>query len=307
MHASRLSVSVLTIVASCLIIASVGEAQIPRAPHPLEPTGDKGEAIWPAYESWSRNEDGTVTLMLGYMNRNDEALDIPVGADNSMGPGNPDKGQPTHFLPGRHIGVFSMRVPEAEAERRLTWTVQVNNQPTEIAFTTVPAYFASPLLDQSNGNTPPTLRLGSSGEELAGPIPEVAANYTTTVGEALTLLASASDNPLAGEVESRAGDADDDDDTPRRGRRRAPVSVTWKKFRGPGEVIFEAEGVDAGPELTHSFEELTGGETMTAVTFSEPGQYRLMVIANDSSITAGEGSTRQCCWTSARVDVTVGP
>jgi len=46
---------------------------------------------------------------------------------------------------------------------------------------------------------------------------------------------------------------------------------------------------------------------MTTVTFSEPGQYRLMAIGNDNSSGPGEGSTRQCCWTTAHVDVTVNP
>ena len=85
----------LTAVAACSIIAPVAEAQIPRAPLALEPTGSTGEAIWPAYESWSRNEDGTVTLLLGYYNRNDEVIEIPIGDDNRMGPGDADNGQPT--------------------------------------------------------------------------------------------------------------------------------------------------------------------------------------------------------------------
>jgi len=305
MHLFRRSVFTLTAVAACLIVASIAQAQIPRAPHPLEPKGASGEAIWPAYESWSRNADGTLTMVLGYFNRNDEIVEIPIGPDNSMGPGNPDKGQPTHFLPGRHIGVFSIRVTEEEAEQRLTWSVTVNNQPSEISFSDVPAYFASPHLDAANGNTPPTLKLGGDGDELTGPIPGVMASYTTTVGEPLTLLASASDAVIEGDT--RESDADDDDDSPRRRPRRAPLSVTWKKYRGTGDVTFEAEGIDAGEELTHSFEEIAGGETMTTVTFSEPGQYRLMVIGNDSSIAPGEGSTRQCCWTTAHVEVTVNP
>ncbi|HIE92481.1 MAG TPA: hypothetical protein EYQ83_06265 [Acidobacteria bacterium] len=304
MHAFRRSVIALTAVAACLFIVGVAQAQIPRLPHPLEPTGATGEAIWPAYESWSRNADGTLTLSLGYFNRNDEVVEIPIGADNNMGPGDPDKGQPTHFLPGRHIGVFSITVTEAEAERKVTWAIRVNNQLSEIAFWQNPEYFADPYLDAANGNTPPLLTLGPDGDDLTGPTPDVAASYTATVGRPLTLLASAADKALGGE--SRAADGDDDD-APRRRQRRPPLSVTWKKYRGPGEVTFVADGIDAAAELTHSFDDLAGGETSTAVTFSEPGQYRLMVIGNDSTIAAGEGSTRQCCWTTAQVDVTVGP
>lgn len=301
MHLFRLSVIALTVVVASLIFAGVSEAQAPRSPLALEPIGETGEAIWPSFEAWSRNEDGTVTLLLGYFNRNDDVVEVPIGDDNYMGPGVQDMGQPTHFLPGRHYGVFSVTVPEDQAERRLTWTVSVNNQPSEIAFTTVPEYFANPYLERATGNTPPVLRVGASGNELQGPSQGVAAAYTTTVGEPLTLLLSASDQALPTEAESPEPRAE------RRGRRRSPLSVTWKKFRGPGEVIFEADEIDAGPELTHAFDEVTGGETMTTVTFSAPGQYRLMATGTDSSTGAGDGSSRQCCWTTAHVDVTVSP
>ena len=295
----------VTVVGVCSIIASGAEAQIPRAPLALEPTGATGEAIWPAFESWSRNNDGTLTLILGYFNRNDEVVEIPIGDDNSMGPGDPDNGQPTHFLPGRHIGVFSIKVTEAEAERKLTWTIRVNNQLSEIAFGQNPEYYADPYLDRANGNTPPVLTIGANGNEFQGPSPSVAAVFTTTVGEPLTLLASASDLPLTNPEEPR--DAADSANSRRRQRRRAPLSVTWKKFRGPGEVTFEAEGIEAGSKLTYAFDDLTGGEAKSTVTFSEPGQYRLMATSNDDSIAAGEGSSRQCCWTTVHVDVTVSP
>ena len=300
-HLCRLSVTILTAVAACVAVAAVAEAQPPRAPLTLEPTGATGEAIWPAFESWSRNEDGTLTLLLGYMNRNDVVVEIPIGDDNRMGPGAQDMGQPTHFLPGRNIGVFTVTVSPDQAERTLTWTIRVNNQVSEIAFGNNPEYFGDPFLDLANGNTPPAIRVGVGGDELQGPPRGIAAAYTTTVGEPLTLLLSVVDKPLTNPPEPRA------DGGGRGGRRRAPLSVTWKKFRGPGEVTFEAEGIDAGEKLTHEFDDLAGGETMTSVTFSEPGRYRLSAWGNDDSTAPGDGSSRQCCWTTAPIDVTVNP
>ena len=150
------------------------------------------------------------------------------------------------------------------------------------------------------------LRVGASGDEFQGPPHGVAASFETTVGAPLTLLLSATDKPLTTEEEQRGGDDDDDADDDRR-PRRPPLSVTWKKFRGPGDVTFEAEGIDSGDVLTHPFDDLSGGETVTSVTFSEPGQYRLTAIGNDDSAAPGDGSTRQCCWTTTHVDVTVGP
>jgi len=305
MHAFRRSAAALTAVAACVAMAAAAEAQPPRAPLALEPIGATGEAVWPAFESWAWNEDGTLTMLMGYMNRNDEVVEVPIGDDNHMGPfGSGDMGQPTHFLPGRHIGVFSLVVSEEQAQQKLTWTLRVNNQASEIAFFNHQEYYADPFLDLAEDNVPPTLRVGPAGAELQGPPHGIAASYTATVGEPLTLLASASDELQADEPESPEpppGGAREGS------RRRAPLSVTWKKFRGSGEVIFEAEGIDASSELTHSFDDVTGGETITVVTFSEPGQYRLMAIGNDASIAPGEGSSRQCCWTTAHVDVSVNP
>src|SRR5438552_14311282 len=81
---------------------------------PLEPLKDSGQGVTPAYEGWFKNPDGSFTLLLGYYNRNlKQTLDIPVGPENRIEPGGPDQGQPTHFLPRRHWGVFTVRVPAA--------------------------------------------------------------------------------------------------------------------------------------------------------------------------------------------------
>lgn len=287
----RLSRVVTALVVAVACLAASAAAQPPRSPLALEPRGSTGEAVWPAYEGWSRNDDGSLTLLLGYFNRNDEIVEIPVGDDNRLGPGDADQGQPTHFLPGRNWGVFSITVPPERAEEKLTWTVRVNNQRSEIAFWANPAYFTDPFLNQANGNAPPMLRIGADGAALQGPPHGVAAAWSTTVGEPLVLPAAVTDQPPAVEPERR------------RGRRRPPVSLTWRKYRGSGEVTFAAEGKEAGPQLTHEFEDVAGGETLTTATFSEPGRYRLMATGNDISGNGGGGD--QCCWTTAHVDVVV--
>ena len=285
--------AVLAVVVTGSLLPAVADAQPPRTPLALEPAGSTGEAVWPAYEAWSRNADGSRTLLVGYYNRNDVAVDIPIGPDNHIGPGQ-DMGQPTHFLPGRNWGVFSITVPADDAERKLNWTLRINNQLAEVEFWANPPYFADPFLNVANGNVPPVLKVGPAGEDLQGPPHGIAASYSTTVGEPLTLLISARDQPLTIEPEQRAGR-----------RRRPPLTVIWKKYRGPGQVTFEADGIDAGSELTHGFDELTGGETMTSVTFDTPGQYRLMATGNDVSGNGGGGD--QCCWTNGYISVAVSP
>ena len=95
-----------------------------------------------------------------------------------------------------------------------------------------------------------------------------------------------------------------------------PAPVEWpdesiwnfaELFGGPGEVIFNSEQSEgAEPEVIQvEFEDLDGGEAAITATFSEPGEYRLMVTANDIS---GDGvGGDQCCWTTGFVDVTVTP
>jgi hypothetical protein len=78
---------------------------------------------------------------------------------------------------------------------------------------------------------------------------------------------------------------------------RGGISVTWAKFRGPGNVTF----ANAKPAVDAA----NGGKTETTATFDAPGDYVLRVQGNDSSGDGGAGE--QCCWTSGHVKVSVKP
>src|SRR4249920_622785 len=88
---------------------------------PFEPSHDSGQSVTGAFEGWFPNPDGTFSILVGYYNRNQEqVLDIPIGPNNKIEPGGPDRGQPTHFLTGRAWGVFTIVVPKDFAPKRLT-------------------------------------------------------------------------------------------------------------------------------------------------------------------------------------------
>ncbi len=269
-----------------LLAAAAAGAQPPRSPLPLEPEGDRGEAVFPALEGWYRNADGSHTILLGYFNRNAVPVDLPIGPDNHIEPGGPDLGQPTHFLPRRSWGVFAITVPADFGEQRLTWTLVANNQRSEVTFWLNPPYFIDPFLNRANGNRPPRLRVAGGGPELEGPPQGVAASLGAVAGVPVRLTAWARDTELEIPPPPRA-----------RSRPRPPLTVTWRKHRGPGDVTFD--------EATHEYETLAGGEASTMATFAEPGAYRLTVTANDISGNGGGGD--QCCWTTAHVDVMVAP
>ena len=105
-----------------VILASCLHAQTARLP--MEPLRDSGQSVTGAFEGWFKNADGSFSLLLGYFNRNlKQDLDIPVGPNNSITPGGPDRGQPTHFLAGRQWGTFVVTVPKDFGTGKLTCPV----------------------------------------------------------------------------------------------------------------------------------------------------------------------------------------
>ncbi len=291
----RSSITLLVFAAALLILTGGAAAQPPRAPLPLEPAGAEGEAIFPAFEGWYPNEDGTFTILLGYYNRNNGPVDIPIGAENQIEPGGPDHGQPTHFLSGRGWGVFTIVVPEDFGDQRFTWTLTVNNQQSEVVFWLNPSYYLDPFLNRANGNVPPWLRVGDAEEVQGPPVTGLSAMLDATIGEPLEVNAAVRDIALTNPPPARARRPN--------ARPRPQLTLTWRLYRGPAEVTFDT-GAEEEPENgRHEFMEVEGGDTTTLVTFSEPGEYRLMATANDTSGNGGGGD--QCCWTTAFVDVTV--
>src|SRR6266571_3660041 len=111
---------VAAVAAGALVRAQQGQAP---STFPLSPTiRPTGQGVTPAYEGWFYNKDGSISLLVGYFNRNQkQELDIPVGPNNRIEPGGPDLVQPTHFQTGRQFGVFAIKVPKDFAGKRLTW------------------------------------------------------------------------------------------------------------------------------------------------------------------------------------------
>ncbi len=155
MKGYRLAVAVLATVIGVGTWAGVVRGQLPAPSNPQlpgAPVGAIGEAIFPAFEAWGPLKDGQNTIMIGYYNRNkDQALDIPVGPNNRLEPGGPDMGQPTHFEPGRHYGVFSIPVPKDAANRKYTWTIVANGQTSTVQLSLNPPVLGEFLPEPVDG------------------------------------------------------------------------------------------------------------------------------------------------------------
>jgi hypothetical protein len=245
---------------------------------------ESGQSVTGAYEGWYLNPDGTYTLLAGYYNRNTkEILDIPAGPNNRIEPGGPDQGQPTHFLPRRQWGVFTITVPKDFGDKRLTWTITANGQTSSIPMNVNPLYVVAPFKDAS-GNAAPVVRLEPGGKSFAGPPRGIAQTMTANSSNPVSLTAWVTDeNSVRPPRPERGG-----------GRGpAAPVSVFWSLLRGPGNVTFE----NARPRVEED------GKAATTAQFSAPGDYILRLQANNSTGDGGRGF--QCCWTNLHVKVTV--
>ena len=261
---------------------------------PMEPLHDSGQNVTPAYEGWFKNPDGSFSILFGYLNRNmKEELDIPVGPNNQIQPGGPDQGQPTHFLPRRQWGVFTVTVPQDFGTNKLTWTLVANGRTTSVPAHLDPRWEISPFSEVGVGNTPPLISFENGGPYVQGPRP-ISIALETTLRNPVTLNLWAADDAKTF-LGGKAPDA-------------PPVTVTWSKFRGPGAVKFTnnkpaVEKAEGKWKTTPA--PVFSGKATTTATFSEPGEYVLRVVANDWSGDGGGGF--QCCWTNGQVKVSVQP
>ena len=260
------------------------------------PRRGAGDSVTGAYEGWYYNPDGSRSFLVGYYNRNSQQeLDIPVGPNNRIEPGGPDMGQPTHFLAGRQWGMFIVNAPkEFKPADSYVWTIVANGQSTSIPLRLNADYVMSPFTEIAVNNTPPVLRFDTAGKTTQGPVANIAAAaaaLTASVAAPMPLNVWASDD-----MKYTSGT-----NAPPSGSR-APVTVRFSKYRGPGVVTFDK----ARPEL----EKVPGsaafnGKTTVTAKFSEPGDYMLHIIGNDYSGDGGGGFG--CCWSTAIVKVAVKP
>ena len=163
-------------------------------------TYTKGQNIAPAYEGWEQDPDGTKWFVFGYMNRNwVEEIDIPPGPNNTIMPGGPDLGQPTHFLPRRNRFLFRVAVPKNFTEKdELIWTLTAHGV-TEKAWATLrPDYILDNVVKASETGA---LGAGTSNPEVrSNQRPTVKVEGATTlsakVGQPLTLTAVVKDDGI---------------------------------------------------------------------------------------------------------------
>jgi hypothetical protein len=279
-----------------IFIAALCSAGLGVAPAPVRAqvsTADNN--ITPVYEGWLPDADGSFDLVFGYLNREwDEEMSIPLGPNNTIDPGGPDRGQPTHFFPRRNRFVFKVHVPKDFGKNEIVWSLTSKGR-TEKAYGTLKNdYVLDDTVIMSNigaggalsttpdmvGNKPPVLAF-------EGP-----AHRTATVGEAVALSAIATDDgkPNKRNMPSMLGSNYLLPQTANglrlsffvyRGTGRAvtfdpPQTKVWEDTRDGGGSPWSA-GFIVPPVPD-------GGRWQARATFAEPGTYVIRALAHDGGL-----------------------
>jgi len=273
MNRSTLQVCAMLVIALACVTATGEGGQL---------TYSRGQNIVAAFEGWERTSDGTTSMVFSYFNRNyEELLDVPIGPANNIEPGGPDQGQPTHFLPGRHRFVFSVKVPKDwGTTKRLVWTLVVRGKTEKANAFLLPEWEINNQVRAQNGD-------GSGGgggnaaEYNEAPKISAGAAQSITLPDAATLTAFVTDDGLPKPRAPRRppGAARSGAATAAGGAAAPPPSllrVNWIMFRGP-----VGAAVTFAPERSP----VTEGKAVTAARFSLPGQYVVRGYADDGAVT----------------------
>ena len=252
-------------------------------------TYHSGQNLQPVFEGWEQNPDGSFNMVFGYLNRNyEEELNIPVGPNNFLQPGDLDRGQPTYFYPRRQRVVWRVRVPADWGDKELVWTVTAHGRTDTAVGWLVPEQIIDEQVLAMN-------RSGGGAPDIANRVPSIALiegqQRTVAVGEPLTLTAVITDDgvpPMRPARNSRPP-----------GRRNAlGLRLAWIQYRGPGTVTFD-------PFTPPMADHIPGwtpppipadGKIVTTAHFSDPGTYVIRGMADDGYL-----------YTPADVTVTVTP
>ena len=250
---------------------------------------NSGQNIQPIFQGWSKNADGSFTMHFGYFNRNYlEQPHVPIGVENAIQPGGPDRGQPTYFYPGFNRSIFTVAVPSDWGTKELIWTLTVHGRTDRAVAWLQPEWEIDPTGGDGEGggeatgsqNAPPTIAVGPRSS-------------VVTLPATLTLTATVTDDGLPPPARPRRGGSSENPPTfrpeetletpvnvPQFERPRAPararLTVSWFVWRGPAGVTFD-------PEISEVRQD---GKAIATAIFARPGEYVLRARASDTRLWA---------------------
>ena len=269
------------------------------------------QPVWPAFEGWEQNADGSVNFVFGYMNENwQEELDVAIGPENSIEPGGPDRGQPAHFQPRRNRFVFRVRVPNDWGTKEMVWTLATHGVARKA--------YASRRTDLQIENIDimsetGALGAGSSNPEIRADKPPVirivgSSSLTATVGQPLTLTAIVTDDgvpkPRGRLARGRGGEGVEFTPPSRiTVGKNLGLHLSWFVYRGAGAAVtFEPRQIKTWEDTREGASSPWAprwvappmppdGKCAVTVNFDQPGTYVLRARADDGALTSDEDVT----------------
>lgn len=210
------------------------------------------QPIYPAYDGFLKNPDGSYTLAFAYFSHNADPVTIAPGPNNVFAPAPGDRMQPTTFKPG-HWRFQCVMVVGPEFDGKMKWSLTYGGVTTGTSermlqsnWNLVEGAAALAKIDYAKVpkgvclNRPPAVRVLGVTARPNGPPPTL----TASLKEELNLFGSAHDEGLP---------------------RGKALQVEWKMLKGPGMVNFTIPG-----------------SARTKATFTAPGLYELELSASDS-------------------------
>jgi hypothetical protein len=215
----------------------------------------QNQPIYPAYDGFLKNPDGSYTLAFAYFSHNADPVTVAPGPNNVFAPTPGDRMQPTTFKPG-HWRFQCVMVVGPEFDGKMKWTLSYGGVTTGTSERMLQSNWnlveGAPALSKIDYakvpkgvclNRPPAVRvLGVTARPNAPP-----PTLTTALNDELNLFGSAHDEGLP---------------------RGNTLRVEWKMLKGPGTVTFTIPGA-----------------ARTKARFSAPGLYELELSADDSEFT----------------------
>lgn len=221
----------------------------------------ENQPIYPAYDGFLKNPDGSYTIAFAYFSHNSETITIPPGENNVFMPGAGDRMQPTTFKPG-HWRFQCVMVMPPDFDGKLTWTLAYGGAKTGTSQNMLQSNWflvegAAELSKIDYAQAPKGVCLNRApAVRVLGAIRSDKTDVLGVVGK-------------VGAQESLFGSVNDEG-LPRNGA----LAANWKQISGPAEAKFE----DPNRARTH-------------VIYPAAGSYVLELSATDGELSASRRVT----------------
>lgn len=225
------------------------------APFAAAPRAQQNQPIYPAYDGFIKNADGSYTLSFAYFSHNADVVTIPPGVANSFTPAPGDRMQPTTFKPG-HWRFQCVMVVAPELADKMRWSLAYAGTTTGTSERMLQSNWnlvegAAELSKIDYAKVPRGVCLNRAPQvRVLGVTPRrgQVATLMAVVGDEFNLFGSAHDEGLP---------------------RDKPLTVGWKVLAGPGNVTFSNQNA-----------------ARTKLSFTASGTYELELTASDSELTS---------------------